>query len=122
MPLCFPLSPAHARAFAEEWIAAWNAHDLAAILRHYAPAVVLTSPVAARITGDATVSGIDALERYFGRGLELFPDLCFGQLQVFAGFSSVVLVYTNQGGTRTAEWMQFGGDGKVIRAAAQYSV
>lgn len=121
MPPAFPLSPDHARAFAGDWIAAWNAHDLAAILRHYAPGVVLTSPVAARIIGEATVTGIDALGRYFARGLELFPSLRFSLLDVFTGFSSVVLVYTNQSGTRTAEWMQFNDDGKVVRVAAQYS-
>ncbi|HTW46570.1 MAG TPA: nuclear transport factor 2 family protein [Acidobacteriaceae bacterium] len=121
MTLTFPLSTEQARAFAEEWIAAWNAHDLAAILRHYAPEVVLTSPVAARITGDPAVTGIDALGRYFARGLELFPNACFGLLDVFTGFSTVVLVFTNQNGTRTAEWMQLNGDGKVVCVAAQYS-
>jgi hypothetical protein len=83
--------------------------------------VVLTSPIAARITGDATVTGIDPLGSYFSRGLELFPNLRFTLLDLFAGFSSVVLVYTNQSGTRTAEWMQFDDAGKVNRVAAQYS-
>jgi predicted ester cyclase len=121
MTLAFPISPHHARAFADEWIAAWNAHDLAAILRHYAAEVVLTSPVAARVTGDPTVSGINALTRYFARGLELFPNLRFTLLDVLTGHSSLVLVYVNQNGTRTAEWMQFDETGKVIRVAAQYS-
>jgi hypothetical protein len=121
MTLSFPLSSEQARTFANERIAAWNAHDLVAILHHYAPAVVLTSPVAARITGDSTVTGIDALRRYFARGLERFPELRFTLLDVFTGFSSVVLVYANQSGTRTAEWMQFNDEGQVIRVAAQYS-
>jgi hypothetical protein len=121
MTVSIPLSSDHARAFAEHWIAAWNAHDLDAILRHYAPGVVLTSPVAARITGEATVTGKEALGRYFDRGLELFPNSRFTLLDVFTGFSSIVLVFTNQSGTRTAEWMQFSEDGQVIRVAAQYS-
>lgn len=121
MPLAFPLTPDYARAFADDWIAAWNAHDLAAILSHYAPDACLTSPVAARVTGDATVTGIDALGRYFARGLELFPNLNFTLLDVFTGHSTIVLLYTNQSGTRTAEWMQFSEDGQVVRVAAQYS-
>ena len=40
--------------FATEWIAAWNSHDLEAILSHYAPQVVLTSPVAAKLTGETS--------------------------------------------------------------------
>jgi hypothetical protein len=121
MMLAFPLSPEPARAFADHWIAAWNAHDLAAILRHYAPEVVLTSPVAARIAGEPTVTGREALARYFTRGLELFPDLRFTLLDVFTGHSSLVLVYINQNGSRTAEWMQFNDAGQVIRAIAHYS-
>ncbi|HEX4006086.1 MAG TPA: nuclear transport factor 2 family protein [Acidobacteriaceae bacterium] len=121
MPHTFPLSPEQARHFAEDWIAAWNARDLAAILRHYAPTVVLTSPVAARVTGQATVTGIDALSRYFARGLELYPELRFGLHDVFTGHSSVVLLYANQSGTRTAEWMDFNEEGQVIRVVAQYA-
>ena len=110
-----------ARHFAAEWIAAWNSHDLARILSHYAPGVVLTSPVAARLTGSATVTGIDNLRSYFALGLERFPELRFTLLDVFTGHASLVLVYTNQSGTRTAEWMQFDAAGKVIQIAAQYS-
>jgi ketosteroid isomerase-like protein len=121
MSLAFPLTSGHARAFAEEWIAAWNAHDLSAILRHYSANVVLTSPVAARMNGDSTVTGREALARYFARGLELFPNLRFTLLDVFVGHSSLVLVFTNQNGTRTAEWLQFDQNGEVIRVAAQYS-
>jgi hypothetical protein len=37
------------------------------------------------------------------------------------GLSSVVLLYTNQKGTRTAEFMQLSSIGKVTRVAANYS-
>ena len=61
--------------FATEWVAAWNSHDLEAILVHYAPQVVFTSPVAARLTGETsgTIQGKDALRSYFAKGLELIP-------------------------------------------------
>ena len=32
-------------AFAEEWITAWNTHDLDRILSHYAEDIVFRSPV-----------------------------------------------------------------------------
>ncbi len=38
-----------AEKFADAWIAAWNAHDLDAILSHYDDAIELTSPVAAKL-------------------------------------------------------------------------
>jgi hypothetical protein len=34
--------------------------------------------------------------------------------------SSVVLVYANQNGTHTAEYMELSADGKVVRVVANY--
>ena len=112
-----------AAAFAREWIAAWNSHDLDAIVSHYDPNVVLTSPVAAKILSEpsGTVSGIVALRNYFKKGLELFPELHFELFDVMSGLSTVVLCYKNQKGTKSAEFMEFGKNGKVIRVAANYS-
>jgi hypothetical protein len=113
-----------AKAFAEEWIAAWNAHDLERIVSHYAESVALTSPVVARVIGDAsgTVSGKEALRRYFAIGLELFPNLQFKLIDVMQGLSSVVLYYENQRGTRTGEFMEFDSQVKVARVVANYSI
>jgi len=112
-----------ANQFAEEWIAAWNSHDLNAILSHYEAGVVLTSPVVARILNDpaGVVEGKDKLREYFQRGLEMFPDLRFELFDVMYGLHSVVLCYRNQRGTKTAEFMEFGDGGKVIRVVANYS-
>ena len=46
------LTEATVRQFADDWMCAWNSHDLDAILSHYAPEIVLTSPVAARLLND----------------------------------------------------------------------
>jgi hypothetical protein len=112
-----------AQQFANEWIAAWNSHDLDAILSHYDENVVLTSPVAARLLNDpsGTVRGKAALRAYFRRGLEAYPDLRFELLDVMSGLSSVVLCYKNQKGTKTAEFMEFGDRRKVVRVVANYS-
>ena len=110
--------------FATEWIAAWNSHDLEAILSHYAPQVVLTSPVAAKLTGETsgTIHEKDALRRYFPKGLELFPNLDFTLIDVMEGLSSVVVYYKNQRDTRTGEFMEFEDEGKVVRVVANYSI
>jgi len=113
-----------ASQFANEWIDAWNSHDLDAILAHYHEAVELTSPVAARLLSlpDGKVSGRQNLRAYFRRGLEAFPNLHFELHEALCGLNSVVLYYTNQAGTRTAEFMEFSADGKVIRVVANYSI
>jgi len=112
-----------AKGFARQWVVAWNSHDLDAIMSHYGAAVVLTSPAAAKILDDpsGTVEGDTALRNYFERGLELYPNLHFELLDVMWGLSSVVVCYKNQKGTRTAEFMEFGRNGKITRVIANYS-
>jgi hypothetical protein len=117
------LAESQVKQFADDWIHAWNAHDLDAILSHYASDVVLTSPAAARLLNDSSgkVAGLPALRAYFQRGLEAYPNLKFELLDVMSGLSSVVLCYRNQVGKRTAEFMEFAAAGKVVRVVANYS-
>jgi predicted ester cyclase len=109
--------------WAEDWVAAWNGHDLELILTHYEDGVELTSPVAGRLLGtaDGKVVGKANLRAYFQRGLEAYPELQFRLEDVFWGVRSVVLVYKNQRGTRTAEFMELSAAGKVARVVANYN-
>lgn len=110
--------------FADEWIAAWNAHDLNRIMAHYEDAVELTSPVAARLLGipDGKVVGKENLRAYFQRGLEAYPELQFRLSDVLMGMNSVVLHYKNQDGRCTAEFMEFSASGRVARVVANYGL
>ena len=113
-----------ARTFAADWIASWNDHNLDRILSHYAPDVTLISPAAARMLNDpaGTVEGIEALGEYFAKGLAIFPGLTFELIEVLEGLSSIVLLYRNQRGSHTAEFMEFDASGKVNRVVANYSL
>ena len=108
-------------AFAAEWIAAWNRHDLDAILWHYADDVVFTSPFAVRLTGDGTVRGKDALRAYFAAALTRFPDLHFRLRHALRGGNSVVLVYDSVEGLLAAEAFEFDAGGKVCRVNCHYA-
>jgi predicted ester cyclase len=109
---------------ANDWVAAWNSHDLEAIMVHYDDGVELTSPVAAQLLGvpNGKVTGKANLRAYFQRGLEAYPDLHFHLENVLAGVNSAVLYYTNQKGTHTAEFMEFSPAGVVVRVVAHYSL
>ena len=113
-----------ARNLANHWIAAWNAHDLDLIMAHYEDAIELISPVAAQLLGtsDGKVAGKANLRAYFQRGLDAYPGLHFRLEDVLLGVNSVVLYYTNQKGTRTAEFMELSSTGKVTRVVANYSI
>jgi hypothetical protein len=107
---------------ANDWIAAWNAHDLESIMTHYDDAVELTSPVAAQLLGtsDGKVIGKANLRAYFQLGLEAYPELQFHLEDVLWGLNSVVLYYANQKGTRSGEFMELSA-GKVVRVVANYN-
>lgn len=113
-----------ARSLANDWIAAWNAHDLELILSHYEDGIELTSPAAAQLLGapDGKVVGKENLRAYFQRGLEAYPELRFDLKDVLGGVNSVVLYYTNQKGTQTGEFMEMSASGKIARVLAHYSV
>jgi predicted ester cyclase len=112
-----------ARKLANDWVAAWNAHDLDLIMTHYEDAIELTSPAAAQLLGtpDGRVVGKPNLRAYFQRGLEAYPELRFQLEDVLWGLNSVVLYYTNQKGSRTAEFMELSANGKVARVVANYN-
>jgi ketosteroid isomerase-like protein len=108
---------------ANHWAAAWNGHDLDQIMSHYEDEFELISPVAAQLLGapDGKVAGKANLRAYFKRGLDAYPELHFHLEDVLWGFNSMVLYYTNQKGSRTAEFMELSASGKVTRVVANYS-
>jgi ketosteroid isomerase-like protein len=101
--------------FAAEWIDAWNARDIEAVLTHYADDVVFTSPTARRFLPESSglVSGKDALRRYWTTALEGNPDLHFELIDVYAGVDTLVLHYRNQLGSLVNEVLTFR-DGLVV--------
>ncbi len=103
------------QAFAEEWVAAWNAHDVDAVLRHFHDDVVFSSPVAARMFPETggVVRGKDSLRHYWTTALARMPDLHFEVLATYRGESALVVHYRNQGGGLVNEVLLF--DGGLVR-------
>jgi hypothetical protein len=109
--------------FAEEWSAAWNRHDVDAVLAHFHDDVVFTSPYAAEfVPGSAgVVRGKAALREYWCTALKAIPDLHFDIVGVYRGASVLVINYRNQGGTLVNEVLEFDG-GLVRRGHGTYLV
>jgi ketosteroid isomerase-like protein len=103
-------------AFAEDWCAAWNAHDLDRLLGHFHEDVVFTSPVAARVVpgSGGRILGKAALRAYWAEGLRLIPDLKFSVEQVFSGIDAITIQYRNQNGALVNEVLVF--EGEKVRA------
>lgn len=112
---------AFARHFADEWIEAWNAHDLERILAHYADDFEMASPVIAQVAGEPSgvLRGKANVAAYWQKALTLRPDLHFTLERVLIGAESVAIAYRGHRGA-SVETFWFGTDGKVVRAAAHY--
>ena len=117
-----PLQASFAREFAQDWVDAWNSHDLEQILTHYDDEVLLVSPVALKLLGgDGTVRGKAALRGYFLRGLEAFPNLRFDLIDALWGVETIVVYYINNvRGSKTAEVMLLNAAGKIRQVWANY--
>lgn len=109
--------------FAQEWIAAWNAHDIEAVLTHYTDDFVLSTPMAAKVVPESKgiVSGKAAVRSYWTAALKRIPDLHFELINVLTGINALTIYYTNTAtGKTSAEVLQLNDEGKVDRAFVFY--
>ena len=110
-----------AELFAEEWIAAWNSHDLPRILAHYHDDFVMSSPRIAVIADEASgiLRGKQAVGAYWARALKMMPDLHFTLTGIYLGADSIALHYEGVRGP-AIEVFFLDDTGLVSRAAAHY--
>lgn len=111
-----------AEHFAQDWIAAWNSHDLARILAHYDDGFVMSSPRIAVVAGEPSgvLRGKQAIGAYWQKALAAAPELRFELLETFVGADCIVLRYHGVRGP-AAEVFFFDDHGRVVRSAASYS-
>lgn len=117
------LAPHDARAFAQEWVAAWNAHDIERVLGHYAEDVEFRSPFIASFAGEPSgrLCGKAALRAYWTAALQKLPDLRFELRDVLLGAGSLTLYYLGHRGL-VAETFFFDAKGLAVQATACYSI
>jgi predicted ester cyclase len=112
----------YAGKFAREWIEAWNSHDLKRIMAYCSEDVVLTTPYIATVmkAPSGSLKGKGAVSRYLERTFQRIPDLRFELLDVLPGVRSIVIFSKTLYGRRTAEWMLFGDNGKIVRSVLHH--
>ncbi|MBV8759556.1 MAG: nuclear transport factor 2 family protein [Deltaproteobacteria bacterium] len=111
-----------AEAIADEWIAAWNAHDVPRVLSHYLDDFEMQSPKIAAVAGEPTgvLRGKPAIEAYWRKAMAMAPGLRFEKLGVFVGAQSVAIHYRNHQDKLVVEVLELDAAGKVHRGAAHY--
>ena len=118
------ITQAFAREFAQEWIAAWNAHDLERILSHYSDDFEMHSPLIIERMGVASgmLKGKDAVRPYWAQGLAAQPPLRFELHDVLIGTDSLAIYYRNVTRQRmVTEVLRFNAAGKAVFGAGLYS-
>jgi len=116
-----------AQRYAEQWIADWNARDLAAVLAHFEDDVAFTSPRALAVVGVATVRGKAALRAYWTKALASIGSLRFVLRRIsWDSVSSELVIFYERDvdGRRdgAAEVLQFGVSGRVVRAEVYHGL
>jgi ketosteroid isomerase-like protein len=108
--------------FADEWVRAWNGHDVEAVLAHFHDDVVFSSPVAARVLPETggVVRGKPALRDYWMTALGMLPDLHFDVIGVYQGESLLVINYCNERGGLVNEVLMFDEAGLVREGHGTY--
>lgn len=114
--------PAAARAFAEGWIDAWNAHDLDAVLAHYSDDFEFSSPLVIQVAGEptGTLKGKAAVQAYWRAALACVPTLRFDLVDVLAGVDCLTILYRGHRGL-AAELFDLDANGRAVRGRALYS-
>ncbi len=110
-------------AFAQQWVDAWNAHDVESVLQHFDDDVVFTSPVAAKLLPETAgiIRGKAALRDYWTQALRHIANLRFAIEAIYQGIDTVVIAYRNQDGGQVSEVLRFG-NGLVIEGHGTYRV
>lgn len=117
------LTEAFAQRFAEEWVGAWNSHDLDRILAHYRDDFTMSSPRIAALTEQSSgvLTGKDKVSEYWRIALAAAPDLTFTLIAVYLGSDSVAVHYEGMRGP-AVEVFFFDDDGLVRLASANYGL
>jgi ketosteroid isomerase-like protein len=111
-----------AEQFVQEWLEAWNSHDLSAILAHYADDFAMHSPLIQQIAEEASgmLKGKQNVAQYWRKALQMNPDLKFEFIAFFCGVNSLVIQYNGAKGRAVAEVFHFNNDRRVQAAFAHY--
>jgi ketosteroid isomerase-like protein len=111
-----------AHAFAEEWISAWNSHDLERILAHYSDDFEMSSPLIVERMHEpsGTLKGKDKVRPYWQLGLAATPPIKFELVDVFVGVDSIAIYYRSVGRKMAAEVLIFNDQRQVIKGIAHY--
>ena len=117
-----PHAAADLATLGRDWIAAWNSRDLERILALYAEDSEMTSDKIPALGFDSsgTLRGKAKLREYWGKALQLVPNLRFDLIDLFVSPDSVVVFYANERGSRICEYLRVDAEGRIVQGSANH--
>ena len=114
-------------AYVSAWIDAWNRRDIEAVVEHFDDDVTFTSPVAATVTGNATVRGKDAIRAYWQAALARTTKLVFTLDRAIwdPERRELAILYERDADgkrSRVCEMLAFDAAGRVVRVEVMHGV
>ncbi len=112
-----------AKHFADQWIAAWNNHDIESIMAHYAEDIVFNSPFIPLLKFNETgiITNKHDLRRYFEIGLKAYPELYFDLQGIYAGISTLAIHYKSVNNRIAVEVFELNEEGKAVKVFCNYA-
>jgi hypothetical protein len=112
---------ATAGRFVEAWCANWCKVDIDAVVAHFAEGAEMRSPLALKLTESPVVAGVENIRAYWQRA---YGDIESADLNILAwswdDTIARLTVWWQLGDTRASEFMDFDGEGRVVRSEAFY--
>ncbi|HTT59698.1 MAG TPA: nuclear transport factor 2 family protein [Acidimicrobiales bacterium] len=110
------------RRHVDNWLAAWNSHDLDAIMSCYSEDVDFVAPTVVQRWGrdDGRLQGRAELRRHFERGLELAPHLTFTEEAFLSSPAGYALLYLRDNNNRVLDVVELNADGQAARVRVFY--
>ena len=116
------LTKEKALQIANEWIEAWNEHNIERIVSQYSSDIEYTTPLAVKLLNfkDGTIIGIKDLKKYFNNTLSISVDLKFELINVCFSVNSIVICYKSVLAREVVEVLFLDQKFKIYRAIAHY--
>lgn len=116
------IDPKKAQEFAEQWIQAWNNHDLDAIMNFYSDSIHHVSPKLMMLFGASSsiIEDKRQLRNYFEAALKRSPQLHFSLQEIFSGVGSIVIIFQSTTGIHVAVTLNVDENMKITQYMAHY--
>jgi hypothetical protein len=110
------------RCHADAWLAAWNSHDLDAIMACYSEDVDFVASTVIHRWGreDGHLRGSTELRRHFELGLGLAPQLRFTEEAFLVSPVGYALLYRRESNNRVLDVVELNTSGQAARVRAFY--